>query len=134
MKKAKIDIVGGDGDFFEQITSAVKGGKAIDQFVFNSRVASDIKNTFFNGSPEYFKENLSQMLGHFNLSTGEIKDLSVAAMIAQLMSNSSATDRMKNQLVQLLGTAGTLNLADQPIGKLLGESKPARKTPTKTGG
>jgi flotillin len=127
MKSAKIDIVGGDGEFFDQISSAVKGGKAIDQFVFNSRVASDIKNTFFNGNPAHFKESLSQLLGQFNLSTGEIKDLSVAAMIAQLLSNSGTTVNMKNQLVHLLGTASALNLVDQPIGKLLADSKPSKK-------
>lgn len=123
MKSAKIDIVGGDGEFFNQITSAVKGGKAIDQFVFNSRVATDIKNTFFNGSPEHFKNNLAQLLDQFNLSTGEIKDLSVAAMIAQLLSNSGTTDTLRRQLVDLLGVAGTLSLADQPVGKLLTSKK-----------
>ena len=54
-KSARIDIVGGDGEFFEQITSAVKGGKAIDRFVYNSKVATDIKQTFFDGNPEYFR-------------------------------------------------------------------------------
>jgi len=127
LKSAKIDIVGGDGEFFEQISSAVKGGKAIDRFINNSRVATDIKNTFFNGNPEHFKENLARMMDQFNLSTTEIKDLSVAAMIAQLLSTSGTTDALRNQLVSLLGAAGSLNMADQPIGKLLGEPSNAKK-------
>lgn len=127
LKSAKIDIVGGDGEFFEQISSAVKGGKAIDRFINNSRVATDIKNTFFNGNPEHFKENLARMMDQFNLSTTEIKDLSVAAMIAQLLSTSGTTEALRNQLVSLLGTAGSLNMADQPIGKLLGEPSNTKK-------
>ncbi len=127
LRSAKIDIVGGDGEFFEQISSAVKGGKAIDRFVNNSRVATDIKNTFFNGDPEHFKESLSRMMDQFNLSSGEIKDLSVAAMIAQLLSTSGTTESLRHQLVSLLGTAGALNMADQPIGKLLGEPDNAKK-------
>ncbi len=122
LKAAKIDIVGGDGEFFDQISSAVKGGKAIDRFVYNSQVATDVKNTFFTGDPEKFKESLAYLVDQFNLSSGEIKDLSVAALIAQLLSN-GGSDSMRSQLVDLLGMAGTLNLADQPIGQLV-----ARKT------
>jgi uncharacterized membrane protein YqiK len=127
LKSAKIDIVGGDGEFFEQISSAVKGGKAIDRFMNNSHVATDIKNTFFNGNPEHFKENLARMMDQFNLTTGELKDLSVAALIAQLLSTSGTTEALRNQLVSLLGAAGSLNMADQPIGKLLGEPSNAKK-------
>ena len=59
LKSARIDIVGGDGEFFEQITSAVKGGKAIDRFVYNSKVATDIKDTFFDGNAEYFRDQMT---------------------------------------------------------------------------
>ncbi len=118
LKASKIDIVGGDGDFFEQISSAVKGGKAIDRFVYNSQVATDIKNTFFNGDPDSFKNSLADLIGQFNLSSGEIKDLSVAALIAQMMGN-GGSDSLRSQLVNLLGAAGTLNLADKPVGSLL---------------
>lgn len=127
LKSAKIDIVGGDGEFFEQISSAVKGGKAIDRFMNNSHVATDIKNTFFNGNPEHFKENLARMMDQFNLTSGELKDLSVAALIAQLLSTSGTSEALRNQLVSLLGAAGSLNMADQPIGKLLGEPSHAKK-------
>ena len=121
LKTAKIDIVGGDGEFFDQISTAVKGGKAIDRFVYNSNVATDIKNTFFNGDPENFKENLSKLMEQFNLNSSEVKDLSVAAMIAQLMA-SGGSDSVRSQLVNLLGIAGTLNLADQKVGSLIASS------------
>lgn len=127
MKTAKIDIVGGDGEFFEQITSAVKGGKSIDRFVNNSQVATDVKNTFFSGNPEQFKEGLAQLIDQFNLNGSEIRDLSVAALIAQLMS-SGGSDGMRSQLVNLLGMAGSLNLADQSVGRFLEAKKPASKT------
>ncbi len=118
LKSAKIDIVGGDGEFFNQISAAVKGGKAIDRFVYNSKVATDIKNTFFAGSPDQFKEGLTRLVDQFNLSSGEIKDLSVAALIAQMLSM-GGTESIRGQLVNLLGLAGTLNLADKPVGKLV---------------
>ncbi|OYP36607.1 flotillin [Rhodopirellula sp. MGV] len=118
LKAARIDIVGGDGEFFEQITSAVKGGKAIDRFVYNSRVATDIKDTFFDGNAEYFKDQLSGLISQFNLDTDGVKDLSIAALIAKMMGMAGSED-MRSQLTSLLGMAGTANIADQKAGRVL---------------
>ncbi len=92
LKSARIDIVGGDGEFFEQITSAVKGGKAIDRFVYNSHVATDIKDTFFDGNAEYFRDQLTSMISQFNLDTDGVKDLSIAALIAKMMGLAKTED------------------------------------------
>ncbi|MFO1063971.1 MAG: flotillin family protein [Pirellulales bacterium] len=122
MKSAKIDIVGGDGQFFEQVAAAVKGGKTIDRFMAGSQTATDIKNTFFTGSPEHFKRNLASMLDQFQLSAGNVRDLSVAALIAQLLAG-GCSDGLRGQLIGLLSAAGSLNLADQSVANLLGEPK-----------
>jgi hypothetical protein len=122
LKAARIDIVGGDGEFFDQITSAVKGGKAIDRFVYNSRVATDVKDTFFNGNPEYFQQRLAELVDQFNLDTDDVKDLSIAALIAKLMGLAN-TDALRGQLTSLLGMAGTAGLADKPVGPLKLKSK-----------
>ncbi len=118
LRAARIDIIGGDGQFFEQITSAVKGGKAIDRFVYNSRVATDIKETFFDGNPAYFRDKLTSLVAQFNLSTDEIKDLSIAALIAQLLGVAKSDD-LRSQLTSLLGMAGSAGMADQQVSKLL---------------
>ncbi len=121
LKAARIDIVGGDGEFFEQITSAVKGGKAIDRFVYNSKVATDIKETFFDGNSEYFRDQLSDLIKQFNLDTDGVKDLSIAALIAKMM-GLATTDDVRTQLTSLLSVAGTANVADQKAGRLLARS------------
>ena len=118
LRAARIDIVGGDGEFFDQITSAVKGGKAIDRFVYNSKVATDIKDTFFDGNAEYFRDSLSEMMGQFNLDTDGVKDLSIAALIAKLM-GMAKTDDARTQLTSLLSMAGTANVADRKAATLL---------------
>lgn len=117
LKAARIDIVGGDGEFFDQITSAVKGGKAIDRFVYNSRVATDVKQTFFNGDPDYFRDNLMDLVNKFNLSTDDIKDLSIAALIAKLMGLAN-TDETRSQLGSLLGMASTAGITEKKVGRL----------------
>jgi flotillin len=118
LKTAKIDIVGGDGQFFEQIASAVKGGKAIDRFVLSSKVATDVKDTFFSGNPEQFKERLGNLIEQFHLSSTDVRDLSVAALIAKLLSNDSGNGQMSS-LINMLSAAGSLNLADKTVGSLL---------------
>ncbi|MFN6130964.1 MAG: flotillin family protein [Planctomycetota bacterium] len=118
LKNAKIDIVGGDGEFFDQISSAVKGGKAIDRLVLSSKVATDIKDTFFTGNPDHFQEQLERLLTQLHLNTGEIKDLSIAALIAKLLAGKGATG-LHSQLAQLLGIAGSLDIVDKPVGNFL---------------
>jgi len=118
LRAARIDIVGGDGEFFDQITSAVKGGKAIDRFVYNSRVATDIKDTFFDGNADYFREQLQKLIKQFDLDTDGVKDLSIAALIAKMMGLADTED-VRSQLTSLLAVAGTANVADQKAGRLL---------------
>ena len=118
LKSAKIDIIGGDGQFFDQISSAVQGGKAIDRFVLSSKVATDIKETFFNGSPEYFKEQLAGLVDQLQLNASDIRDLTVAALVAKLLGNGDSAT-VNSQLINLLGMAGNLNLANKPISTFI---------------
>lgn len=124
LRAARIDIVGGDGQFFEQITTAVKGGKAIDRFVYNSRVATDIKETFFDGNPAYFRNKLTDLITHFEMDSSDVKDLSIAALIAKLM-GMAKTEDIRSQLASLLGMAGTAGFADQTLERLTVASKPS---------
>lgn len=117
LKAARIDIVGGDGAFFDQITAAVKGGKAIDRLVYNSRVATDIKDTFFNGDPDYFQQKIQSLVNQFGMDSDSVKDLSIAAFVAKLLGVAN-TDDVRGQLASLLGAATSQGMADQTIGKL----------------
>lgn len=129
LKSAKIDIVGGDGEFFEQISSAVRGGKAIDRFMSNSQVATDVKNTFFPGDPASFKDNLGRLLGQFNISATDVKDLSIAAVMAQLLTGSGASG-LRSQVIGLLGLAESLKIADKPLSQVLDIKPPVAEVKT----
>lgn len=123
LKAAKIDIVGGDGEFFEQISSAVKGGKAIDRFVLNSSVATDVKNTFFSGNPEQFKLALGNLMGQLHIDPASVRDLSIAALVGQMMSNNGSSIPLSESAItsvsNLLGMANQLNVATQPVKNFL---------------
>jgi uncharacterized membrane protein YqiK len=131
LKSARIDIVGGESEFFDKIVDSVKGGKAIDRFVNNSEVAMDIKNTFFNGNPEYFRDKVQQLVGEFNLSTDDIKDLSIAALITKML-GLTGSDQVRTQLDWLKQMAGGLGMSDKQVATLQLDSNQVGKNSTKS--
>ena len=87
LKTAKIDIVGGENDFFEKVVRSIGTGKSVDRMVQNSATLSDIKSTFFNGEPEHFKTQLRQWVGDFGIRTEDLKNLTVSALLAKLIAS-----------------------------------------------
>lgn len=85
LKSANIDIVGGDNKFFDNIVGSITAGKQVDRLVGGSVVLSDVKETFFNGDPEHFKSELGQYVEMFGIGSDDIKNLSVSALIGQMM-------------------------------------------------
>ncbi len=66
----------------------------------------------------YFREKVQSLFEQFNLSPEDVKDLSIAALIAQLM-GLAKTDDLRGQLISLLGMAGSAGVADQKVSKLV---------------
>jgi hypothetical protein len=119
LKSARIDIVGGETAFFDKIVDSIKGGKAVDRFVHSSETLTDIKNTFFNGNPEYFRQKLEQLVGQFQLSADDIKDLSVAALIAKMLGMTDS-EETRGELHRLLALVKNLGVADRQAASLAG--------------
>ncbi|MFC4991526.1 flotillin family protein [Rubritalea tangerina] len=117
LKQAKIDIVGGETEFFDRITTAVTKGKATDRMVDNSKVLTDVKETFFNGDPEYFKSQVAGWIDQFGISTEDIKNLSVSALLGKMIP--MAEGETRDKLVGLLGSAERFGLANSPASKFL---------------
>ena len=58
LETARIDIVGGESEFFDKITNAISSGKAVDRWVNNSHVLTDVKETLIGGDSEEFYTKL----------------------------------------------------------------------------
>ena len=121
LKTARIDIVGGESTFFDQIVGSIKAGKAVDRFVHNSETVTDIKQTFFNGDPDYFRNKLTGFAGQFNMSFEDVKDLSVTALIAKLLTVAD-TDETRSELQRMLDTIAGTSIANRKIASLAGGS------------
>lgn len=96
LKSANIDIVGGDSVFFDKLMGAVTQGRSIDRMVGGSKVLTDVKDTFFNGDPAHFKKQLKEFVSQFNMSSEDVKNLTVSALLAKMM---KSTDDPKAQSV-----------------------------------
>ena len=127
LKTARIDIVGGESTFFDQIVSSVKAGKAVDRFVHNSETVTDVKQTFFNGDPEYFRNKLTQFASQFNMNFDDVKDLSVTALIGKMLTMAD-TDESRSELSRMLESVTGSTLGTQKIASIAGGLADGRKT------
>jgi flotillin len=117
LKHSKIDIVGGETEFFDRITRAITTGKVVDRTIGNSQVLGDVKDTFFNGDPEYFKAQVGTWIQDFGIGTEDLKNLSVSALLGKLVG--SADGDKRSRLIGMLGAAERFGLADVKAASLL---------------
>ncbi|WP_246285093.1 flotillin family protein [Hymenobacter lapidiphilus] len=120
LKAAKIDIVGGETMFFDQIIGSITKGKMVDRAVHNSEVLGTVKDTFFgddgNGGGD-FKANLRRFVDQFGLSSDDMKNLSVSALLLKLMSQAN-DDATRSTIKQLTSTAKALGIGDTMVRML----------------
>ena len=117
LKSANIDIVGGDNKFFESIVGSVTAGKQVDRLVEGSAVLSDVKETFFNGDPEHFKAELSRYINMFGVGSEDLKNLSVSALIGQMMGLTEDSNVVAN-LESLISAANRIGLSKAKVSAL----------------
>ncbi|MDI1314270.1 hypothetical protein, partial [Prosthecobacter sp.] len=102
MKSAKIEIIGGESQFFDKITNAIGNARAIDRMVEGSRTLTDVKETFFTGDPDYFKSQLKNIIDQFGLTSEDTKNLTLSALFSKLIGlNPDATTL--NKLTGMIG-------------------------------
>ena len=118
LTNANIDIVGGDNKFFDSIVNSITAGKQVDRLVDNSSVLSDVKNTFFTGDPMQFKDEVGRYIDMFGITSEDMKNLSVAALIGQMMGLTNDADVLQN-LQSMMGAASRAGIASQNAGQVI---------------
>ncbi|MEV1067038.1 flotillin family protein [Streptomyces sp. NPDC050263] len=114
LENADINIVGGDSVFFDRLVSSIALGKSVDGFVQHSETAQALAKPWLEGTSS-FTDDLSRMLG--SVSTADVQNLTVSALLMKLMNNGGAN---AGQFRQLLDKAGELGLADTSLTALNG--------------
>ncbi|AHM61698.1 hypothetical protein D770_17230 [Flammeovirgaceae bacterium 311] len=120
LKKANIDIIGGESMFFQNILGSMAKGKAIDGMINQSTALQDVKNTFFapdsNGNVD-FKSQLRQFLDKFGMTTDDVRNLSISALLLK-MTQSAENEGQRTALQELNKLAGSIGLAEKPVSTL----------------
>ncbi|MDZ4852811.1 MAG: hypothetical protein SGI77_26285 [Pirellulaceae bacterium] len=78
-----------------------KNARFLDhRFVRSSKVATDIKDTFFTGSPEQFRDRLGSLIEQLHLSSGDIKDSTPAQLPEQKVMVQHSVPRIMIELIR----------------------------------
>ena len=105
--QAKINIVGGDGAFFDRFINAVSLGQSTDGFIDNSETARTLLKDYLDGD-ESLTSDLRDVLSRPAISSEAMQNLTVSAVLGRLLLN--ADDASKPKLRQLLSKARELGV------------------------
>jgi hypothetical protein len=107
MSSAKINIVGGDGEFFDRFVNAVTLGQSLDAGMDNSATARTVFSEYLDGRKS-LPADLVDVLSRPAMDAEAIKNLGVIGLLRQLMTQSADAD--KNKYADLLAAAQRLGL------------------------
>jgi uncharacterized membrane protein YqiK len=119
LKHARIDIVGGETQIFDKLIGSIAAGKSVDRLVQSSEALTDIKETFFNSDPEYFFTQLKTWVDKFGMSSNDLKNLTVAAALSQMMNLAAGDTKAKGLLTTLLSQAKRSGVAEKLVTTLV---------------
>jgi len=117
LKASKIEIVGGETVFFDKIIGSITKGKSIDKMVDNSKLLTDVKGSLLGDGSENLVERIQSLIGKYKLSTEDIKNLTISALLFKL-SSGTMDNALKNTLAHVLDEAKDLGIADKTLESL----------------
>jgi hypothetical protein len=103
LAKANIDIVGGEGDYFERFVNALAVGKGIDGAISKSNTLKVGLRDHLTGERDLV-EDVKGVLGALGDASGSVQNLSVAALLHKI--NAEGSEAQKAALKTLLDGFG----------------------------
>ena len=118
LKTAKIDIVGGETMFFENIVKQVSNSKGFDHLINNSQNALDIKNALLgpDGKSD-LAEKIRGLADKYGISSNDIKNLTITAALIKLQqaANSEGNEQDAGFINSLFGMAKNLGISNRKL-------------------
>ena len=118
LKTAKIDIVGGETMFFENIVKQVSNAKGFDHLIDQSRHATDIKNSLISPDGQGdLAEKVRNLADKYGISSNDIKNLTVSAALIKLQQAASADGNETDTgfINSLFGIAKSLGISNKKL-------------------
>lgn len=115
LKSARIDIVGGETMFFENIVKQVSNAKGFDRLINESENATQIKTALLGDGSNSgdLLERLRGFADKYNVSTNDLKNLTISSLILKMQQQSSEGDRPT--LLSLANLASSLGLSNKKL-------------------
>ena len=104
---AKINIVGGDGQFFDRFIKAVSVGQSIDGALDHSATLDSLFKDYTSGKTS-FPQDLKDVLSRPALDAGTLQSLSISALLGKLMVG--ADDPIRQKIQTLIDQARELGI------------------------
>jgi hypothetical protein len=120
-KTAKIDIVGGEGLFFDRLINAISMTKSVDRFVGSGHTAGELYQRYQQEGGNLLGD-LKEVLTRPAVSTADLQRLSVTAFLGRLLAAGELAPEQQAKLEKLLKLAEELGIDEAPAA-------PAAKTP-----
>ncbi|SFU70986.1 Uncharacterized membrane protein YqiK, contains Band7/PHB/SPFH domain [Pustulibacterium marinum] len=119
LKNSKIDIVGGETMFFDQIVGQITRGKGIDRLVQNSENIQQVKDSIL-GSDDIqgnLLEKVKEFSAKYGISSEDLKNFTIANLLMDLKKKSNS-DKEHTMFNNLLNLAQGLGLSDKTVGSI----------------
>lgn len=94
LKSAKIDIVGGETMFFENIVRQVSNAKGFDRLINESENATDLKTALLGNDEKGvdLMARIRDFADKYNITSNDIKNLTISSLIMKMQQQSMAED------------------------------------------
>lgn len=115
LKSANIDIVGGETMFFQNIVNQISNAKGFDRLINESENATQIKTALIGdgSSSGDLMERIRNFAEKYNVSTNDLKNLTISSVLLKMQQNSSDADRPT--LLNLANLASSLGLSNKKL-------------------
>ncbi|MFY0672542.1 MAG: flotillin family protein [Bacteroidia bacterium] len=119
LKAAKIDIVGGETMFFDQIIGSITKGKSVDSFINNSKMVTQLKDNLLDGGADgqSFTESIKQLINRFGITSEDLKNMSISMLLFRMM-NQAEDSETKGFVTKLIDLAKGMGVSDQSPSSL----------------
>ena len=117
LEKAKIDIVGGETQFFDSIINAINKGKSIDRMMGNSQELQALKGALLGTGDDNLIARIGSFVDHYGMNSETVKNLSISALLTKLYAQASGAD--KDVLQGLMDSVTRLGMGNESAAKIL---------------
>src|SRR5690606_31103972 len=119
LKTAKIEIVGGETMFYDNLVRQVSKSKGFDHLINNSQHALDIKQSLLGADGKGdLAEKVRGLADRYGISSNDIKTLTVSAALIKLQQAASLAENAEDTgfINSLFGMAKNLGISNKKLG------------------